>query len=96
MQKCTITEADVKELGERNELLLREMERFDRMTRNIQKLVGNDIQLRRTKTEPQRCMDYVPGSVYGDYWDICTQLLYITRFKELFGQDIRLIWIEEE
>ncbi|XP_035437580.2 paramyosin isoform X1 [Spodoptera frugiperda] len=63
-KKCTITEADVKELGERNELLLREMERFDRMTRNIQKLVGNDIQLRRTKTEPQRCMDYVPGSVY--------------------------------
>ncbi|XP_022833262.1 paramyosin-like isoform X2 [Spodoptera litura] len=63
-KKSAITVADVKELGERNELLLREMERFDRMTRNIQKLMDNDVQLRRTKNEPQRCMDYVPGSVY--------------------------------
>ncbi|KAH9638343.1 hypothetical protein HF086_006523 [Spodoptera exigua] len=63
-RKSVITEADVKELGERNELLLREMERFDRMTRNIQKLMGGDVQLKRSREEPQRCMDYVPGSVY--------------------------------
>ncbi|CAH0703096.1 unnamed protein product [Spodoptera exigua] len=63
-KKSVITEADVKELGERNELLLREMERFDRMTRNIQKLMGGDVQLKRSREEPQRCMDYVPGSVY--------------------------------
>ncbi|KAJ8738070.1 hypothetical protein PYW08_000665 [Mythimna loreyi] len=71
-KKATITEADVRELGERNELLLREMERFDRMTRNIQRLVGPEVALRKSAVEPrvkepnlpERCMDYVPGSVY--------------------------------
>ncbi|KAJ8736741.1 hypothetical protein PYW07_000012 [Mythimna separata] len=76
-KKATITEADVKELGERNELLLREMERFDRMTRNIQKLVAPEALLRRAVEHraqdprvqepprlPERCMDYVPGSAY--------------------------------
>ncbi|XP_021194434.3 paramyosin isoform X1 [Helicoverpa armigera] len=63
-KKTTITEADIKELGERNDLLLREMERFDRMTRTIQKLVGGDP-LMRKREEPPRCLDYyVPKNAY--------------------------------
>lgn len=58
-QKTTITEADVKELGERNELLLREMERFDRMTKSIQRLVGGEVTARRPR-------DYMPASTYGN------------------------------
>ncbi|XP_026741660.1 outer dense fiber protein 2-like isoform X3 [Trichoplusia ni] len=56
-KKTTITEADVKELGERNELLLREMERFDRMTKSIQRLVGGEVTARRPR-------DYMPASTY--------------------------------
>nr|XP_034839481.1 major antigen-like isoform X2 [Maniola hyperantus] len=42
-RKSNLTESDMKELSERNELLLHEMERFDRLTRNIQKLVDPEV-----------------------------------------------------
>ncbi|XP_045509911.1 paramyosin-like [Colias croceus] len=62
-KKSTLTEAEVKELGERNELLLREMERFDRLTRNIQKLVGAEVvQMRKTKEE--NMPDEIPMRAY--------------------------------
>ncbi|CAG4941876.1 unnamed protein product [Colias eurytheme] len=62
-KKSTLTEAEVKELGERNELLLREMERFDRLTRNIQKLVGAEVvQMRKTKEESMP--DEIPMRAY--------------------------------
>lgn len=64
MQKTTLTEADVKELGERNELLLREMERFDRLTRNVQKLVGAEVTTFK-KPKEERRLEYIPGSCYG-------------------------------
>ncbi|CAD0193794.1 unnamed protein product [Chrysodeixis includens] len=63
-KKSTITEADVKELGERNELLLREMERFDRMTKSIQKLVGSEVNARRPRDDARRCADCMPGGTY--------------------------------
>ncbi|XP_072930964.1 uncharacterized protein [Epargyreus clarus] len=64
-KKATLTDADVKELGERNELLLREMERFDKLTRNIQRVVGAEVaQLRKSKEESHQVFDYVPMSLY--------------------------------
>lgn len=54
----------MKELGERNELLLREMERFDRLTRNVQKLVGAEVASFKKPKEERRA-DYVPGHMYG-------------------------------
>ncbi|XP_075991500.1 uncharacterized protein LOC142986755 [Anticarsia gemmatalis] len=63
-KKAIITEADVKELGERNELLLREMERFDRMTRNMQRIVGGETH--RKRDEHHKYMDYIPGSIYAE------------------------------
>ncbi|XP_063837642.1 paramyosin-like [Ostrinia nubilalis] len=62
-KKTTLTEADVKELGERNELLLREMDRFDRLTRNVQKMVGNEVSAFKKPREERR-QEYMPGSVY--------------------------------
>ncbi|XP_013162423.1 PREDICTED: early endosome antigen 1-like isoform X2 [Papilio xuthus] len=52
-KKAVLNEADIKELGERNELLLREMERFDRLTKTIQKLVGAEVeQFKKFKGDP--------------------------------------------
>ncbi|XP_013133471.1 PREDICTED: uncharacterized protein LOC106099455, partial [Papilio polytes] len=52
-KKAVLNEADIKELGERNELLLREMERFDRLTKTIQKLVGAEVeQFKKNKGDP--------------------------------------------
>ncbi|XP_059055099.1 paramyosin-like [Achroia grisella] len=62
-KKSTLTEADVKELGERNELLLREMERFDRLTRSVQKLVGAEVVQLKKKEDCQN-KEYVPTSIY--------------------------------
>ncbi|KAM3956895.1 uncharacterized protein ACR2FA_009134 [Aphomia sociella] len=62
-KKSTLTEADVKELGERNDLLLREMERFDRLTKNVQKLVGAEV-AQFKKKEDSHHSEYIPGSVY--------------------------------
>ncbi|KOB72251.1 Outer dense fiber protein [Operophtera brumata] len=64
-KKTTITEADVKELCERNELLLREMERFDRLTRSVQKLVAAEVTVRKPREyEEQSRIDYIPGTAY--------------------------------
>ncbi|CAB3226493.1 unnamed protein product [Arctia plantaginis] len=62
-KKANITESDIKEIGERNELLLREMERFDRMTKSIQKIVGASGEGHKRK-EDFKCLDYLPGSIY--------------------------------
>ncbi|XP_030022070.1 rho-associated protein kinase 2 isoform X1 [Manduca sexta] len=59
-KKTTMTEADVRELGERNELLLREMDRFDRLTRSVQRLVGAEVAGLRKAREEQPA----PGNVY--------------------------------
>ncbi|VVC86171.1 unnamed protein product [Leptidea sinapis] len=42
-KKSTIADADVKEIGEKNEVLLREMERFEFLSRTLQKLVGVEV-----------------------------------------------------
>ncbi|XP_052746742.1 outer dense fiber protein 2-like [Bicyclus anynana] len=42
-KKPNFTEADVNELRERNDLLIRVMERFDRVTKSLQKLVGTEV-----------------------------------------------------
>ncbi|CAH0401855.1 unnamed protein product [Chilo suppressalis] len=60
-KKSTLTEADVKELGERNELLLREMDRFDRMTRNVQKLVGVEVAIFKKPKQDQTPPEYIPS-----------------------------------
>ncbi|CAH2035096.1 unnamed protein product, partial [Iphiclides podalirius] len=57
MQKNVLNETDIKELGERNELLLREMERFDRLTKSIQKLVGAEVEQLKTKYHVSRTED---------------------------------------
>ncbi|KAJ0183946.1 hypothetical protein K1T71_000369 [Dendrolimus kikuchii] len=63
-KKSSMKEADIKELGDRNELLLREMERFDRLTKSVQRLVGGEVvQLRKNK-ESQPRSEYFPGRVY--------------------------------
>ncbi|XP_047543639.1 outer dense fiber protein 2-like isoform X1 [Vanessa atalanta] len=63
-KKENLTEADIKELGERNELLLREMERFDRLTKTIQKLVGDEVlQMKKSKEHCQPTY-YIPSDVY--------------------------------
>ncbi|XP_050361331.1 paramyosin-like isoform X2 [Nymphalis io] len=63
-KKSHLTEADIKELGERNELLLREMERFDRLTKTIQKLVGEEVSQMRNSKEPCQPSYYIPTDVY--------------------------------
>ncbi|XP_037867877.1 paramyosin [Bombyx mori] len=66
-KKTTITETDVKELGDRNELLLREMERFDRLTRSLQKIVGAEVaQQRRPRDENHEKVEGMPRSVVGE------------------------------
>ncbi|CAG9558674.1 unnamed protein product [Danaus chrysippus] len=77
-KKTNLTEADIKELGDRNELLLREMERFDRLTRNIQRLVGPEIY--QVKLKDCQQMDKIPNKIYGVY------ILY----KELMTKDQNL------
>ncbi|XP_032526791.2 paramyosin-like isoform X2 [Danaus plexippus] len=61
-KKTNLTEADIKELGDRNELLLREMERFDRLTKNIQRLVGPEKYQIKSKDCQQ--MDNIPNKIY--------------------------------
>ncbi|XP_045458232.1 paramyosin-like [Melitaea cinxia] len=67
-KKTNLTEADIKELGERNELLLREMERFDRLTKTIQKLLGEEVsQMRKSKNEQNehsKANAYIPSDIY--------------------------------
>ncbi|CAG9789009.1 unnamed protein product [Diatraea saccharalis] len=63
-KKTTLTEADIKELAERNELLLREMERFNRMTRNVQRLVGAEVAVFKKPKEDLSPPEYIP-SCYG-------------------------------
>ncbi|XP_046977463.1 outer dense fiber protein 2-like isoform X2 [Vanessa cardui] len=63
-KKENLTEADIKELGERNELLLREMERFDRLTKTIQKLVGDEVLQMRKSKEHCQPTSYIPSDVY--------------------------------
>lgn len=66
LQKQNLTESDVKEIGDRNELLLREMERFDRLTKSIQRLIGVEVSHFKKPVEKAfQCIDYIPGSVYG-------------------------------
>ncbi|KAL4717444.1 hypothetical protein ACJJTC_000593 [Scirpophaga incertulas] len=53
-KKDNLTDIDVKELADRNELLLREMEKFDRLTKNVQKMIGsqsNNHTKNRTREE---------------------------------------------
>ncbi|XP_031767369.1 paramyosin-like isoform X2 [Galleria mellonella] len=61
-KKATLTEADVRELGERNELLLREMERFERLTKIVQRLVGAEVAELKKKNDCP-CKEYIPGSI---------------------------------
>ncbi|CAH2103240.1 unnamed protein product [Euphydryas editha] len=68
-KKANLTEADIKELGERNELLLREMERFDRLTKTIQKLLGEEVsQMRKSKNE-QNELSKATTSIPTDIYD---------------------------
>ncbi|XP_049884911.1 putative leucine-rich repeat-containing protein DDB_G0290503 [Pectinophora gossypiella] len=65
-KKSVLSEADVKELGDRHELLLREMERFDRLTRNVQRLVDLEVTtLRRARDGARGSCDCLPAAVYG-------------------------------
>lgn len=68
LQKQSLSENDVKEIGDRNELLLREMERFDRLTRSIQKLIGVEVSshIKKPVEKTFQCIDYIPGTVYGE------------------------------
>ncbi|CAH2226585.1 jg3197 [Pararge aegeria aegeria] len=64
-KKPNLTEADMKELRERNELLLREMERFDRLTKNIQKLVGTQVlKLKNSNVEVNPRLEHICKSIY--------------------------------
>ncbi|CAH0716357.1 unnamed protein product, partial [Brenthis ino] len=62
-KKTPLLESDIKEVGERNELLLREMERFDKLTKNIQKLVSEDISQKKRSKEQCQQRDYT-ASIY--------------------------------
>ncbi|XP_053624185.1 myosin-14-like isoform X2 [Plodia interpunctella] len=66
-KKMNLNETDVRELADRNELLLREMEKFDKLTRTVQAMVSAEVvQCRKPRElQDQRdTRDYVPGSVY--------------------------------
>lgn len=68
----------MKELGERNELLLREMERFDRLTKSVQKLVSTETAFfKKTKENVPTFMNFVPGSVYGKNLFLLKRILVI-------------------
>lgn len=60
-----MTESDVKELRDRTELMLREMERFDRLTKNIQKIVDTKVVQHRKNEEPTPRSEYLPGFYFG-------------------------------
>lgn len=75
-----MNEADIKELGERNELLLREMERFDRLTKTIQKLVGAEVeQFKKNKGDPFKHND-LATNLYGE-WFIVKLVFFFVFFN---------------
>ncbi|CAG4984727.1 unnamed protein product [Parnassius apollo] len=66
-KKTSLNEADIKELGERNELLLREMERFDRLTKSIQKLVGAQVdQVRKSREKSPEHTDTMSRGPFAE------------------------------
>lgn len=56
----------MKELGERSDLLLREMERFDKLTKSMQKLVGAEVFFYVKKPKESAQKEYISGSTYGE------------------------------
>ena len=69
-KKKPLLESDIKEIGERNELLLREMKRFDKLTRNIQKLVSDESSQNRKFKESLLLRENIAASIYGNHWTL--------------------------